>query len=66
MCFQYAAEAAVHAVTACFPESLARVLHGKARAASMIANQPEAADDVDKSHKSGMVLSRNRFPWAAG
>jgi hypothetical protein len=32
----------------------------------MIANQPEAADDVDKSHKSGMVLSRNRFPWAAG
>jgi hypothetical protein len=27
----------------------------------MIANQPEAVDDVDESHAAGMVLSRNSF-----
>jgi hypothetical protein len=37
-------------------------LHGKAHAASLIANQPEAADDADKSHKAGTGLSRNRLP----
>ena len=28
----------------------------------MIANQPEAVDDVYKSHEADMVLSRNGFP----
>jgi len=38
--------------------SLAR----KGARANMIANQPEAVDDVDKSHAAGMVLPRNSFP----